>query len=132
MFSAIQLGASRLTVLDLYEFDLAAEIVVLSGCGTGLSVVEGGDELIGLVRGLLYAGARTVVATLWDAQDRSTLRFMEAFYRRLPSALHPAAALQQAMLELREAYPHPYYWAPFFLAGAISGPSPGEPRLRSR
>ena len=85
MFSAIQLGASRLTVFDLYELDLPSELVVLSGCGTGLGVVEGGDEQIGLVRGLLYAGAQTVVATLWDAQDESTRRFMEAFYRRLPA-----------------------------------------------
>ena len=118
MFSAIQLGASRLTVFDLYELDLAAELVVLSGCGTGASVVEGGDELIGLVRGLLYAGAQTVVATLWDAHDESTRRFMEAFYRRLPAEPDRSQALRQAMIELRQEYPHPYYWAPFFVAGA--------------
>jgi CHAT domain-containing protein len=121
MFSAIQLGASRLTVLDLYELDLASELVVLSGCGTGLGVVEGGDEQIGLVRGLLYAGAQTVVATLWDAQDESTQRFMQAFYRRLPARADRAAVLRDAMVELRDAYPHPYHWAPFFLAGRPSG-----------
>jgi tetratricopeptide (TPR) repeat protein len=122
MFSAIQLGgASRLTVLDLYELDLASELVVLSGCGTGLGGVEGGDEQIGLVRGLLYAGAQTVVATLWDAQDESTRRFMQAFYQRLQAQPDRAAALRDAMVELRDAYPHPYYWAPFFLAGRPSG-----------
>jgi CHAT domain-containing protein len=120
MFSAIQLGASRLTVFDLYELDLAAEVVVLSGCGTGLSVVERGDELIGLVRGLLYAGAQTVLATLWDAQDESTARFMAAFYRHLPETADGAAALRSAMIELRAAYPHPFYWAPFILAGRAS------------
>ncbi|HUP22396.1 MAG TPA: CHAT domain-containing tetratricopeptide repeat protein [Thermoanaerobaculia bacterium] len=120
MFSAIQLGGSRLTVFDLYSLDLAAEVVVLSGCGTGLAVVERGDELIGLVRGLLYAGAQTVVATLWDAQDESTARFMEAFYRHLPRSSDRAGALRQAMIEVREARPHPFYWAPFFLAGRVS------------
>jgi CHAT domain-containing protein len=107
-------------VFDLYELDLAAEVVVLSGCGTGLSVVERGDELIGLVRGLLYAGAQTVVATLWDAQDESTARFMTAFYRYLPESADRAAALRSAMIELREVYPHPFHWAPVVLSGRAS------------
>jgi CHAT domain-containing protein len=122
MFSAIQLGSSRLTVFDLYELDLAAEVVVLSGCGTGASVVVGGDELIGLVRGLLYAGARNVIATLWDAHDESTRRFMAALYRLLPVEYDRAQAVRRAMIEVRDEYPHPFYWAPVFVAGA---PAPG-------
>ncbi len=125
MFSAIQLGDSRLTLFDLYHLELGAELVALSGCGTGLGVVEGGDELIGLTRGLLYAGARSVLATLWDVNDRSTAEFMTAFYRRLASAPHRGAALRDAMLELRERHPHPYYWAPFVLTG---DPFPAAPK----
>ena len=58
MFSSIRLGDGPLSVYDLYQLHLSAELVTLSGCGTGLSVTVGGDEQLGLVRGLLYAGAR--------------------------------------------------------------------------
>jgi CHAT domain-containing protein len=117
MFSSIQLGTSRLSLFDLYQLDLGAELVTLSGCGTGLNVVEGGDELIGLVRGLLYAGARSALVTLWDVNDRSTAGFMKSFYSRLQQGVGRAVALQQAMLETRAHEPHPYHWAPFVLVG---------------
>ncbi len=57
MFSSISLGTSDLSLFDLYQLSLPSELVTLSGCGTGLNVVVGGDELLGLKRGLLYAGA---------------------------------------------------------------------------
>jgi CHAT domain-containing protein len=117
MFSAIQLGGSRLTLFDLYQLELGSALVVLSGCGTGLNVVESGDELIGLTRGLLYAGAHSAMVTLWDVHDRSTADFMSAFYRQLSRQPNLALAARLAMQELREAYPHPYYWAPFVLVG---------------
>ena len=81
MFSSIRLGDGPLSVYDLYELRLSAELVTLSGCGTGLSGVVGGDEQLGLVRGLLYAGARGVLLTLWDAYDSSTADFMKALLR---------------------------------------------------
>jgi tetratricopeptide (TPR) repeat protein len=117
MFSALQLGGSRLTLFDLYQLELGAELVVLSGCGTGLNVVESGDELIGLTRGLLYAGARSAMVTLWDVHDQSTAELMSIFYRQLTRQGDPARAVRLAMRELRESYPHPYYWAPFVLVG---------------
>ncbi len=117
MFSAVQLGTSRLTLFDLYHLELGAELVVLSGCGTGLHVIEGGDELIGLTRGLLYAGARSVLVTLWDVDDLSTSRFMAALYRHLEDCDNRAQAVRRAMREHRENYPHPFYWAPFVLIG---------------
>lgn len=117
MFSAIQLGGSRLTLFDIYQLKLDSELVVLSGCGTGLNVVESGDELIGLTRGLLYAGAHAAMVTLWDVHDRSTADFMSAFYRQLSRQPNLALAARVAMQELRETYPHPYYWAPFVLVG---------------
>ena len=116
MFSAIQLGDSRLSLFDLYQLRLSAELVTLSGCSTGLNTVVGGDELLGLIRGLLYAGAQGVLASLWDVHDRSTAEFMTAFYGRL-GLENKAEALRSGMLELRERYPHPYYWAPFILVG---------------
>jgi CHAT domain-containing protein len=117
MFSAIQLGGARLSLFDLYDMRLDAELVVLSGCGTGLSVVLGADELVGLARGLLYAGARTVLVTLWDVNDASTALFMRSFYRALREELSPAGAFRRATQETREEHPHPYHWAPFVLVG---------------
>lgn len=117
MFSSIRLGGSYLSLYDLYHLKLPAELVVLSGCATGLNVVKPGDEQIGLVRGLLQAGAQSLVLSLWDVHDSSTKEFMVAFYTHLQQGLSKPRALQAAMLELREHYPHPYYWAPFLLIG---------------
>ncbi|MDR3701537.1 MAG: CHAT domain-containing protein [Candidatus Sulfopaludibacter sp.] len=117
LFSAIRLEGSHLTLLDLYHLPISAELVTLSGCSTGLSVVVGGDELVGLMRGLLLAGAHGVMASLWDVNDSSTTRFMKRFYACMTGAPHKAAALQCAMRELRQECPHPYHWAPFVLAG---------------
>ena len=117
MFSSIRLGGSYLSLYDLYHFDLPVELIVLSGCATGVNVIKPGDEQIGLVRGLLHAGAESLVLSLWDVHDSSTAEFMVAFYTRLQQGLSKALALQQAMAQLRERYPHPYYWAPFLLIG---------------
>jgi CHAT domain-containing protein len=117
MFSGIRLGASYLNLYDLYHLKLDAELVTLSGCATGLSVVAAGDELLGLVRGLLYAGAQSLLLTLWDVHDRSTSEFMASFYSRLGSAESRATAFQASVRALRESYPHPYHWAPFALVG---------------
>ncbi len=117
MFSAIQLADARLSLFDLYELELEAELAVLSGCGTGLSAVQGADELVGLTRGLLYAGARAVLATLWDVNDESTTHFMRDLYAHLTAGVGPAEALRRSAARLRASFPHPYYWAPFVLVG---------------
>lgn len=117
MFSSIRLGDSHLSLYDINHLHLPAELVVLSGCATGLNVITPGDELIGLARGLLQAGAQSLVLSLWDVHDESTKDFMIAFYRRLQHGQTKAAAMQAAMIELRESHPHPYHWAPFSLIG---------------
>jgi len=122
MFSSIRLGDGPLSVYDLYQLRLSAELVTLSGCSTGLSEVVGGDELLGLVRGLLYAGASAVLLTLWDVNDKSTADFMKAFYGHLQKGLSKAEATREGMRELRDRYPHPFYWAPFTLIGNGGGP----------
>jgi CHAT domain-containing protein len=119
MFSGIQLGDGLLSLLDLYQFKLPADLIALSGCATGVSTVAGGDELLGLVRGLISAGAKSALLTLWDVQDRSTVDFMKAFYRLLSSGSGKAEAVQQAAWKTRETYPHPFYWAPFSLVGNV-------------
>jgi len=120
MFSGIRLGDAYLNLYDLYQLKLNAELVTLSGCATGLNVVTPGDELLGLIRGLLYAGAHSLLLTLWDVHDQSTADFMAIFYRRFQGGAGRAAALRGAMIELRDRYPHPYHWAPFTLIGKVS------------
>jgi tetratricopeptide (TPR) repeat protein len=119
MFSSIRLGDGPLGVYDLYQLALAADLVTLSGCSTGRTAVVGGDELLGLIRGLLYAGARAVLLTLWDAHDRSAADFMMAFYTRLRSGNGQADAVRHAMREIREKHAHPFFWAPYTLVGDV-------------
>lgn len=117
MFSAIRLGDSFLSLFDLYQLRLPVELITLSGCSTGLNVVAAGDELIGLARGLLHAGAQSLILSLWDVHDKSTAEFMTAFYGFLRQGKTKAEALQASMLQLRSRYPHCYQWAPFILVG---------------
>jgi CHAT domain-containing protein len=120
MFSGIRLGDAYLNLYDLYQLKFDAELVTLSGCATGMNVVTSGDELLGLIRGLLYAGAHSLLLTLWDVHDQSAADFMASFYRRFQGGEGKAAALRGSMIELRERYPHPYHWAPFTLIGKVS------------
>src|SRR5262249_15333457 len=76
MFSGVRLGDGYLYLYELYNMRLSAELLTLSGCATGLNVVAAGDELLGLIRGALYAGARSLLLTLWEVNDRSTTSFM--------------------------------------------------------
>jgi CHAT domain-containing protein len=117
LFSSIRLGDGYLTLYDLRQMRLPVELATVSGCGTAMSVVTGGDELLGLVRGLLHAGARSLLLSLWDLHDRSTAQFMRSFYARYPAQPDKAEAVRAAMLEARSRNPHPYYWAPFILIG---------------
>ena len=117
VFSSIRLGDGYLTIYDLQQMHLPLELATISGCGTGLSAVIGGDELLGLVRGFLRAGARSLLLSLWDLHDRTTAEFMKGFYSRYTAGVDKAAAVKAAMLEVRDCHPHPYYWAPFVLVG---------------
>ncbi len=120
MFSGIRLGTNYFSLYDLYQLKIEADLVTLSGCATGLNVVSAGDELLGLIRGLLFAGAQSLLLTLWDVHDHSTAEFMSSFYMHLRDGHDKAAALQASMRELRAIHPHPYYWAPFVLIGKVS------------
>jgi CHAT domain-containing protein len=131
IFSGVQLEADqkndgRLEVHEILALRLDAGLVTLSACETALgsgyfSEVPAGDEFVGLTRAFLFAGSSSVVASVWEVNDRSTMQFMDSFYRRLRPA-GAAGALAQAQREtLRRGglYRHPYYWAPFVLTGAM-------------
>ncbi len=126
MFSGVRLGDGYLYLYELYNLRLSAELLTLSGCATGLNVVAEGDELLGLIRGALYAGARSLLLTLWEVNDRSATLFMTSFYRQLLAIDSKARAVTQAAREVRERYPHPYHWAPFVIVGKALNGIPGS------
>jgi CHAT domain-containing protein/predicted negative regulator of RcsB-dependent stress response len=125
-FSYLQLADGQLSMVDVFNLDLPAELVTLSGCETGLVTIGAGDELLGLGRGFLYAGARSLVMSLWQVEDASTAQLMERFYQELLGGKSRAGALRAAQRALlasaREgrspaAWAHPYFWASFRLLG---------------
>jgi tetratricopeptide (TPR) repeat protein len=117
MFSGVRLGGSHLTLYDLYSLKLPAELVALSACVTGVGVIAAGDEVLGLARGVFAAGAASLLASLWEVPDQSTAEFMKTFYTRFLATPNKAAALRDAIHDLRTRYPHPVHWAPFVLVG---------------
>lgn len=117
LFSGLRFADGWLLAYDLYTIPLDCELVTLSACRTGVSTVESGDELFGLLRGFLAAGARSLAVSLWPADDAATTALMERFYTFLEQGLTRAGALRQAQRALREQYPHPYHWGAFLLVG---------------
>jgi CHAT domain-containing protein len=69
------------------------------------------------MRGFLYAGARSLLVSLWNVNDESTAALMTEFYRQWQSSPSKAGALRSAMLAIRDRYPNPFFWAPFLLVG---------------
>ncbi|MEG4005181.1 tetratricopeptide repeat protein [Microcoleus sp. Pol1C5] len=111
-------GFLRLT--DIFNLKLAANLVVLSACQTGMGQIVQGEGMVGLTRGFMYAGAQRVVVSLWSVDDEGTAKLMSSFYQgMLQKGLTPAAALRAAQLEMlkQEEWRSPYYWAAFTLQG---------------
>lgn len=117
MFSSVRLDDGPLNFYDVFDLSLDADLVTLSACNTGVNRLAPGDELSGLMRGFLYAGAPSLVVSLWAVNDRSTCELMQTFYGRLKDGESKRSALRLAQLESLESYGHPYYWAPFILLG---------------
>jgi CHAT domain-containing protein len=105
---------------DIFNLNFNADLVVLSACQTGLGEVVQGEGLIGLTRGLMYAGTTRVVTSLWEVPDTETASLMSKFYSKmLQENLRPAEALRAAQLEMFNSrnWVAPYYWAAFTLQG---------------
>ena len=139
--SSLHLGAGETLTAQqvLANLRLRCELVTLSACESGLSQVRRGDELMGLVRAFMAAGAPAVLATLWRVDERSTRLLMERFYREVPAGASFAQALHAAQIYLRslsrqqaldllggdavgvdgpeQPFADPFYWAPFVLIG---------------
>lgn len=105
---------------DIFNLDLAADLVVLSACETGLGKDVQGEGLVGLTRGLMYAGGKRAVVSLWQVNDTATSELMPLFYTAmLQQKASPTIALREAQLKLwrQENWRNPYYWAAFTLQG---------------
>lgn len=105
---------------EIYNLNLPAELVVLSACQTGIGKQIKGEGLIALTRGFMYAGAKSVVASLWKVDDTATSALMADFYNQMfTNKLKPAAALRAAQINLKKQkrWQSPYYWAGFYLQG---------------
>lgn len=117
MFSSLKLHDGWLRAADIMQLDLSGALVTLSACESGRSQVIPGDEIIGLTRAFLGAGASTLVVSLWLVQDETTVSLMENWYTQLKDGTGRAGALRAAQLAVKATHPHPYYWAPFVLVG---------------
>lgn len=105
-----------LRAAEVFALQLSADMVVLSGCSTGLGKISG-DGIVGLTRAFMYAGTPRVLVSYWDVNDRSTAYLMDRFYAAINSGEAPAAALRTAQLATRRMYPNPFDWAAFVLVG---------------
>ena len=125
-FSHVRLADRQLSASEVFNLDLSiCSLVTLSACETGRAVVRGVDEVIGLGRGFLYAGAASLLPTLWKVDDASSAELMEMFYQALLHRYTKATALAQAQraflararTSVRPYRVHPYFWAAFHLIG---------------
>lgn len=115
-----------LTALDVLRMRVPADLVVLSACETGRGAVYHAEGVVGLPRAFMFAGARSVMSSLWKVDDESTRALMIKFYElwegrgEAPSRLPAAEALRRAQAHVRaqEGWEHPYYWAAWVLWGA--------------
>lgn len=112
---------SILQMSEVMRLKLNAELVTLSACRTGLGKLLKGEGMIGLTRAFMYAGADSVLVSLWSVNDLATAELMKTFYQHLKQGEKKDEALRRAKLSLirgrRLTWRHPYYWAPFTLIG---------------
>ncbi|MBU0944816.1 MAG: CHAT domain-containing protein [Proteobacteria bacterium] len=120
LLSYLQLGAKEehLEVREIFNLNLPSSLVTLSGCETGVVSLSSGEDMVGLSNSFLYAGAASLVVSLWKVDDRSTARFMDVFYQNLRH-YEKAEALQRTQLQFinDKTVDKPCYWAPFILIG---------------
>jgi CHAT domain-containing protein/Tfp pilus assembly protein PilF len=105
---------------DIYNMDLSAELTVLSACQTALGKDMKGEGFVGLTHSFISAGSRSVVASLWKVDDRATAALMADFYQSmLQKGMTPAAALRASRLKVMQdkRWSNPYYWAGFVVQG---------------
>jgi CHAT domain-containing protein/Tfp pilus assembly protein PilF len=138
LLSGLELGPDsnsdgRLEVYEILGMNLRADLVTLSACETALASgyfneVPAGDEFVGLTRAFLSAGSASVMATLWEVNDHSTVTLMNSFYGGLRSGDRAGALAraQRRMLRSGSPWRHPYYWAAFVLVDSEENVQPAK------
>lgn len=124
-FSSLKLADGWLDVREIYRLPLAARLVVLSACESGVGQIQPGDENVGIARGFLGSGAHSLIVSLWNVHDETASRLMANAYQVLCNntdgehsrSIRPSAALRAAQLSCIEEEPHPYFWAAFVAVG---------------
>ncbi len=120
-FSFLQLEDGQLCVGDLFHLSLPASLVTLSACDSGQMVIRAGDDPVGLARGFLAAGARSLLVALWQLDDTCTPQLMEHFYQHVMAGIPKGEALrlvqQQWLAEAEGRLRHPFYWGALQLIG---------------
>ena len=117
LFSSLHLADGWVTVRDICSQKLQANLVTLSACETGLNKIFAGDEILGLARGFLSAGASSLVLSLWTVSDEATTDLMKDFYKSLQRGAGVSASLRFAQNNFIKRNQHPYFWSPFALIG---------------
>ena len=117
MFSSLHLADGWVTVRDICSQKLRARLVTLSACETGLNKIFAGEEILGLARGFLTAGADTIVVSLWAVNDAAAGHLMRDFYCNLQRGESISASLRKAQMAFVERGEHPFFWSPFVLIG---------------
>ncbi len=131
-FSSMSLGQRFLIAHEIQRMTLDLDLVTLSGCDTGRKGWIGGDEVLGLSRAFVRAGARATLGSLWAVDDEDAFAFTTGFYERLAAGATARRALAETQRSLRAERPHPYSWAPFTLVGdpdvTVPAPAPAPSR----
>ena len=142
LFSGDTENDGRLEVWELMQTPLAAFFVDMSACNTSRGAISSGDEVVGLSRGMLYAGTPSLLGSLWSIDDKATSVLMASFYKGLLSGKRPTTALRDAQLKMMpqssdistyrrpmktgesdhqvsssSRYSHPFFWAAFNIIG---------------
>jgi CHAT domain-containing protein len=110
----------RIEVQEIYGWTLTSDLIVVSGCETGIGPVSQGDEVVSFTRAFMYAGSPSVITTLWRIDDRVSTLLMESFYLHRATGMDKAASLRAAQIETMRKFPGPFYWAAYQLTGAAN------------
>jgi len=115
-----QKNDGKLEMHELFDLDWrGVSLVTMSACSSGKGKLGAGDDLVGLTRGFMFAGAPSILCSLWDVDDEATRVLMVSFYKNYLSGMSKPQALRNAQIAMQETkkWSHPYYWSAFVLFG---------------
>ena len=115
-----QKNDGKLEMHELFDLDWrGVSLVTMSACSSGKGKLGAGDDLVGLTRGFMFAGAPSILCSLWDVDDEATRALMVSFYKNYLGGMSKPEALRRAQISMmnNKKWSHPYYWSAFVLFG---------------